>query len=386
MNDPILEAPVEEHLRASMPAGEADRMWRSFKLHQRGRAELRARRRRGVALAMASGLGLAAAAALGLVYLVPDDAPGPVALAEGHALPGALGSLEDPSVYDLDDGSRILLAPHTEAQIVANDDAEVRTRIDHGGVTFDVHPHGPRRWIVDAGDARVEVLGTRFTVIRRGAGALVRVERGRVEVHHPSLDRVAVLTAGQSLEVGERGPAHDPTAEAARAARSPAPAEPAPAPASPSAAWRARAERGDFEGAYRLLGPRGLRARARAAGPAELMLLADVARRAGHPEEAMAVYTRLVSRAPADVRAPVAAFSLGRLQLAGAPADAADSFAFVRGHDAGAALREDATALEARARARAGQGARARALAREYLERFPAGRRAGSMRELAGTR
>ena len=86
---------------------------------------------------------------------------------------------------------------------------------------------------------------------------------------------------------------------------------------------------------------------------------------------------------PRGIRGPVPG---GGGTNAGAPADAADSFAFVRAHDAGAALREDATALEARARARAGQGARARALARGYLERFSAGRRAGSRRALAGTR
>ena len=141
-------------------------------------------------------------------------------------------------------------------------------------------------------------------------------------------------------------------------------------------------ERGDFAGAYRLLGPRGLRERARRAPPEELLLLADVARRAGQPREAAPLLARVVELGPSDARAPVAAFTLGRLQLdrLGSPAEAAESFAFVRRH--GAALREDATALEATARARAGQTARARVVADEYLGAYPEGRRAAAMRRL----
>ena len=116
------------------------------------------------------------------------------------------------------------------------------------------------------------------------------------------------------------------------------------------------------------------------------MMLADIARRAGHPGEAMPIYAQVVTRSPTDVRAPVAAFSRGRLQLAGAPADAAESFAFVRGHPAAAALFEEATALEAGARSRAGQGTRARAIAAEYLARFPQGRHSESMLRLTEVR
>lgn len=396
--EPILEAPIEAHLRAAVPPAEADRMWRSLKLREQATPRRNARRR--VAIGAGLGLALAAAAAAAFVLwprgAVDAPPPGPLALEGGHALPATLGSHEGPSVFDLNDGSRIVLAPSTDARVVANDARVVRTALARGSATFDVRPGGPRRWIVEAGEARVEVLGTRFTVERTEDAVRVHVARGVVAVHAPGAREPQRLTAGQSVIVR----ATEPRAAAEPALEAPATAEPAPipeegatspapsteltAPAPEAAdAWRARALRGDFAGAYRRLGVRGLRDAARGASAEDVLLLADVARRSGHPADAMPLYDQLVRSSPGDVRAPVAAFTLGRLQLEGSPAAAADSFAFVRAHPAAAALREDATALEAEAAARAGQPSRARRVAGEYLERFPEGRRADAMRPLA---
>ena len=397
LSSPVLSAPLEEHLRSSIPPEDADRMWRSFKLREHAAPARRAARRKRIAMwGAASALTLAAAAAV-VLLLLPAATAGPLVLEGGHALPDTLGTREGPSVFDLSDGSQIVLAPATEAVLVANTDTQIRARLERGSATFDVEPGGPRRWIIDAGEARVEVLGTRFTVTRRGDAVEVHVERGVVAVHHPSRGSVE-LRAGQSITVGEvetepREEAPDVTVREPPQAAANAPSTAAePAPASEAAVersearaeelWRARAGRGDFAGAYRVLGPGGLRASASGADAEELLLLADVARRSGHPAEAMPLYRRLLERSPDDVRAPVAAFSLGRLQLDRSPDAAADSFAFVRGHRAGSALAEDATALEASAASRAGRVERAERVARIYLERFPDGRRADSMRRL----
>jgi transmembrane sensor len=82
------------------------------------------------------------------------------------------------------------------------------------------------------------------------------------------------------------------------------------------------------------------------------------------------------------VRAPLAAFTLGRILLSqlGRPAEAADAFALVRKILPDGPLSADALAREAEAAARAGQGERARGLAKEYLAKYPSGRRIESMR------
>jgi len=388
LNGPVLDAPVEEHLRSSIPPGDAERMWRSFKLRQQAAPARRASQlRKRAAWATVGTLTIAAAAAM-MIALVHEPARGPLNLAGGHALPNTLGARETPNVFDLDDGSRIVLAPETDAQIVANAPDQIHATLARGSATFDVRPGGPRRWIVEAGAARVEVLGTRFTVTRRANRVEVHVDRGVVAVHFPGRE-VSTLRAGESVALGvptergvpdERGPPVEPEQPITRS-----PAEDDPPPLEPRGTerlWRERAARGDYTGAYRILGSRGLRASAAGANPEELLLLADIARRSAHPADAMHLYQQLMERAPADLRAPVAAFSLGRLQAAREPEAAATSFSFVRSHAAGGALIEDATGLEAEAALRAGHRAHAERVARIYLESFPNGRRAESMHQM----
>lgn len=407
MNDPILKAPLEEHLRSASEDAEGERMWRSYKLRSQSSA-VRHPARWGATGAVV----FAAAAALWLAF-VPAEV-GPLRLAEGHDLASALTSHQDPTVFDLEDGSRIVLARETDANITQNTAELVVTRLRRGRATFDVEPGGPRRWVVEAGATRVRVVGTKFSVARIGDGAVeVSVERGIVEVEHPSLPEVARLTAGDSLVLRESpAPTTESSAPTRAAALEPgpveatasveggaSPSEPTPAarpqavaprtasrsPTSPEAgAWRARARSGDYAGAYRLLGDRGIDEQAQASSSDDLMLLADVARRSGRERAAARLLARVRDSRPGDPRAAVAAFSLGRLELdrLGDPSRAARSFAFVRNHPSAGVLAPDATALEARARARAGQGDAARATARRYLELFPTGRHVREMQEL----
>lgn len=75
-------------------------------------------------------------------------------------------------------------------------------RLD-GEAFFDVEP-GERPFEVEAGEARVTVLGTRFNVrARAGLGAPVRVEvaEGRVRVEAAPTDGAVELGAGQSVRV-----------------------------------------------------------------------------------------------------------------------------------------------------------------------------------------
>ena len=112
------------------------------------------------------------------------------------------------------------------------------------------------------------------------------------------------------------------------------------------------------------------------------MLAADAARLSGHPAEATPYLQQIVSKYRGDERAPLAAFTLGRIllyQLA-RPAEAADAFALVRKILPEGPLSPDALAREAEAADRADQRERARGLAEEYVAKYPTGRRLESVR------
>lgn len=144
--------------------------------------------------------------------------------------------------------------------------------------------------------------------------------------------------------------------------------------------WKALAHEGQFELAYEAA------ERSRQAEvvdePADLLLLADVARLSRHPQEAVEPLTKLLRSHGDDPRAPLAAFTLGRVQLddLGRPRAAAESFRRAQELAPEGPMAQDALAREVEAWSRAGEGQRARARAEEYLRRYPDGRRLRSVR------
>ena len=124
------------------------------------------------------------------------DAARPLALADGRPLPGEL-------VTDtrLSDGSEIAITDG-RLEVIESDARSARWLLAHGSARFSVHPGGPRRWLIDAGAAQIEVIGTVFTVDRTPASVTVAVEHGIVLVrgeHVPGL--VRRLQAGEQLRV-----------------------------------------------------------------------------------------------------------------------------------------------------------------------------------------
>jgi transmembrane sensor len=107
----------------------------------------------------------------------------------------------------------------------------------------------------------------------------------------------------------------------------------------------------------------------------DLLLAADAARLSGHAAEALSFFERITAHHADDGRAPMAAFSSGRVLLTLARIPEAAK-AFEKAIDLGAEepLRENAVARAVEAHAQAGEASRATALARTYLERYPAGR------------
>lgn len=91
----------------------------------------------------------------------------------------------DTKVIALKDGSVITL--NTESQIAVNfSDQERAIQLIEGEATFDVAKDAAHPFVVAAGDTRVRVVGTSFTVQRLSTQPIqVLVRQGIVEVSHP---------------------------------------------------------------------------------------------------------------------------------------------------------------------------------------------------------
>lgn len=338
-----------------------------------------------------------------LVWNEPEPSPPPPPTSEPlHVVGrGPLGEVPVISADDrrrhlrLSDGSVLDIRSGAALETISNTGEAVELRALRGRVLFDVHPGGSRRWVVDAGLARIEVTGTVFVVDRAPRSVEVTVERGSVIVRSDRLQGGwRRLAAGESLEIRlpeepEAEPAAEPAAEpdAGHSEDDEAQTEGEDHHAeTPSrASWRELAAQGEYREAYDLLGAGGVsRETRRAATMDELLALADVARLSGHPADALDPLERALSTYPTDRRATVAAFTIGRLELdvMGRPNRAARAFERCIALGAPQALQADAYARLAQARVRVGNHGRAREAAAEYLRLFPNGRRAEDMRRL----
>lgn len=377
--DPIREALADELDEASIA-----RLWRGT------RERLSARR--GGALGRPWALvlvGSAAVAAVALLAWPRASTPGPLTRAGGEAVQSVRTEAQSERI-ELVDGSSIELGPRSALAVRANDGRRIHTALSRGRARFTVTPGTGRRWTVDCGVARVEVVGTVFTLEHRREGLWVEVEHGRVRVHVGSGSME--LGAGEHRLVDAPAPRNDPAPGAASAPPPVSEPEPPPEPAAVVAPrrtprapepWRVLAERGAHEEAYRALGPTGIDARVSGATARELLLMADVARLSGHPADAVPPLERLLAEHPGDPQAPLAAVTLGRLEMDTLRRPARAVAALERAVTLGvpAALAEDVSGRLAIARLTSGD-ARGEAEARRYLAAHPEGRHAERLRAL----
>jgi transmembrane sensor len=337
---------VAPKLKPAFEERDINRMWRALE-------DVRGGERRSSwprAAALAGGALLACVLAL-LVRGPRGDAP--LALRDDRALPAALGAREARTVYELDDGSHIVLERGARAEVLRNDGTELVAALRRG------------------------------TVLVRGESVP---------------DGVRKLGAGESIEIrSEPAPLHvAPTAPAtaAKQVERPLPTPPTVAMKTPSAmestepSWFVLSRGGARLAALHLLDRQGgLRAVLERTREARLLLeLSDVARAAGDGEAAALALGRAVEQAPDAPEAALAAFTLGRLELEqlGRPRAAAGHFAFVLTHPQAASLAEDALVRLVEAEVRAGDTLAARAHAAQYLARFPEGRRRDFVTRLTG--
>jgi transmembrane sensor len=243
--------------------------------------------------------------------------------------------------------------------VIEETPARVIVALAKGGAQFDVVPRSARLFSVRAGEVTVSVLGTAFSVELVADRVGVAVTRGAVQVDWGTGARRVV--AGEDgwfppLVVSpakEARPARHPRMRAATSApASPGEANPPPSPAVPP--------------------PTNQHDDA-----AKLMADADRARLAGRFEEGASLLERLVREYPADQRAPLAAFSLGRILLGelGRPGEAARAFARARALAPDGPLADDARAREAEARAADADRARARQVEDRTRTRADGGQR-----------
>lgn len=345
-------------------------LWSAEQTERLPQRLLLARRRRALVRGFAGvAAALSVVAGLWLWSAGASEAGAPVVA----QAPQASGSVRD---FALPDGSQVsLLATGSRVEVIEQTAALVRTRLGAGSARFDVRHDPERVFEVESGPVKVRVLGTVFSLVREGELTRVAVERGAVRVQ---------WTGGEaSLSAGQAG-VYPPRADASSV--EPAAAEPVAELAGnlveEASSWRKLAKRGAYVDAYKALGPASSK-RVRDE-PSDLMLAADVARLSRHPAEATRYLTRVAEGFPRDKRAPLAAFTLGRVLLEdlGQPGRAADAFRRAQQLSPRGPLASDALAREADAAQRAGQLERARRAARRYVELYPDGSQAERLRKL----
>lgn len=272
---------------------------------------------------------------------------------------------------EFEDGSQLeLLDPATRVVVDEVVRERVSVRLLSGRVRVDVVPRKERAFRVECGLVSVEVLGTAFELRREGERTHVSVLRGRVAVHAPEGSvQLSADEAGWFPRVPD-----EPKPRLQRKSTKAPPSD---------GNWRAQAQRGDYKRAFELLpiGPDAVHDDVES-----LLLAADAARLSGHPAQAVPFLRQVAERHAKDPRASLAAFTLGGLLLnqLERPREADIAYARARSLSLSATLAQDALARQVEAAQRAGDAPRVRELAREYLRRYPDGRRVQWVRETSG--
>lgn len=321
--------------------------------------ERKARRRR-VLRASAATLLTVTGLALG-AFLLPERQAEVVAKAPvASPAPAPATPVIEPDVLRLGDGSRITPAAGAEVMIRDLTAELVTVEMMAGRSRFNVAPRPERTFAVQTKHVRILVIGTSFTVDEQADRTGVSVHHGRVRVEHDA--GTQELTGGETgWFAASRGPP-DPPPLRRRTRATVAPKKPEPeAPEAPPEEDEDEDEDEDEVGA--------------------LLDAADGHRRTGRHAEAVIRLETVVQRHADDARAPLAAFTLGRVLLDLHRAEeAAAAFAQARQLDPTGPLAEDALAREVEAWAAAGRPDETRARAMEYLERYPRGRREPGVR------
>lgn len=359
----LLRDPTDDLMQA--------RIWRRMVAKSLAERNRRARLSRALpvwAAAAVVAIGVLFAAARAILHSNSQESLAPLRLENGEVLSALHASTEGaPVVREFSGGSRLILLPGASIRVAENDDTAAIFIVERGAASFELADDG-RRWTLECGLATIEGTASKFFVEREERRLRVLVEAGAISVRGAGVQGgVQRLAAKMSLELALPSRAVTPL---------PDPIE---------------EERAD-EGVVRrrvlaALTPRKI-AKAEPSPKletaTELLARADQARLRGQDAEAAALFAELIDRYPNDLAAPIAAFTLGRVELENLhrPERAAIAFERALNLGLGVALREVALGHLADAHLKAGDPSRAKIAAARYLADYPQGRRAAEMKLL----
>jgi len=300
------------------------------------------------------------------------------------------------------DGSVVVFQPGAQARVARLTDNGAELLLDSGRLDLDVKHTGVARWSVAAGPFTVRVTGTRFEAEWSAHDRRLSVQmiEGSVVVEGPSLGRGLALRGGEQLKVEVDSPPvvtrtgptatsieHVPAAQAAipDLGTPSAPARTPPPVARPHSSWFELAESGHYADAVAAAEREGFPLLCRQLDAGSLLALGDAARYASSPERARQAFVSLVKRFPRDQRSHDALFALGRLESEdGDPAVAAGWFERYLSVARHQPLGEEAVGRLMEIYSRAGDREDVVRVARDYLDHYPDGLRAGLARKTLG--
>lgn len=320
--------------------------------------------------------------------------------AQAHELESTIHASQSARTLSFDDGSSIQMNQGAALSVLNNEGSSFITKLNEGRARFSVQPGGPRRWVIEAGDVSVEVVGTVFTVERDARGTSVSVERGTVIVNGNVPNGAVTLTRGMRIESHRPERARDSSQPGSSPAEQPSSEKQASPEAQPDAVSPANTSPGislsDLEDEapddQSAVHPQLDQAQDSTAHPRKvpdtqeddlgaLLTQGDTARRQGDLQAAAEAYAAAAKLAsPGDPRGAMASLSFAKV--------AADPAAVMSVLKKGLpamppSLREPALARLVRACQRAGRPEEAATFANQYIKEFPTGPRLKLVRSWA---
>jgi transmembrane sensor len=329
-------------------------------------AHQRRRRRKVRRIALAGGAVGALAFALAMVAHRASNPPRQELIAKRRTEP----SVGTDRILRLADGSiAVALDPATEIAVAEDLTFRIGLSLARGRGRFEVTRRPARPFVVRAGEVTITVVGTVFTVERVADRVGVSVERGTV--------RVDWGVGSALLRKGESG-WYPPLLISAPNGRAGTEEKRTPSP-HVGTADRTPVLASSRGGASAPESPKVESAE-------DLLVAADSARLAGHADQGADLLRKLLREHGNDPRAPLAAFTLGRMLLMelARPRDAAAAFAEVRRLSPEGPFAEDALAREVESLRQSGRAAEAHTQAEEYLRLYPSGRRTATVKSMGG--
>jgi TolA-binding protein len=310
------------------------------------------------------------------------------------------------------DATQLEVAAGSQLRVEDTNRLGARVLLERGSADVHVVHKEGTRWTFAAGPFDVAVTGTRF-VLQWDASAEVldlRLTEGSVEIQTPFASAPVALRAGQAFHAdlhrrtmtttdGDDHARADAPPEAAAAPSAVATDEnpvPSPPPANaPSAGtpephaktrpWSSLVAAGQFATVLAQADERGIDGCLRSCAASDLSALADAARYTGRADVAQRALQALVSRFGRETEGRNAEFLLGRLlEQQGDLAQARTWYQRYRSHVADGAYAAEALAGTMRVTQKLEGRAAAQPIARDYLQRYPAGADAATARSILG--